>query len=338
MDWGTALTPERLILAALLVVTGCKNPIRDGEKLITEGRPMDAFRTAREALKEPHAPDEQKRLTQILVTGARRIMQQPDTDNLGEALELYDGIPADLDEDHTRAAQRLLRVMARSKSPEELSAALEKLTPDLGDEAEIRSNLRAIVEANRGKPGSLWAARVVTEHWPDGWDRWVDRAQSEAALNQFDDATRSILRAEEELSKYCAALEEKMAAYDKVRRESAYGQLEAKRCGQFGTLAAHALAYASKKASTDGITPVQVDASKAPGKPCPRPSQPTASDEAIALISPQDRALEGPLVPLSAGPRVLFVKDGTGCREVKLDVTRDSAIAVRVVPLPAAPK
>jgi len=285
--------------------------------------------------------DERKRLLQILVTGARRLMEAPDTENLGEALELFDSLPEDLDEDRTRAAQRLLRVMAKSRSDAELQAALEKLTPHLGDEAEVRSNLRTIAEANRGKAGGLWAARVVTEQWPDGWDRWLDRSLAEASMGAFADAQKSLVQAEKQLSVFCAELPARYKEYDKVRRESAYGDMELKRCTQFSTLAAHALAYARQKPTATGIKSVQLDVSQAPVVPCLKSaSHGSPTTDALVLFTPSAAStVDGVAAPdgfltVTAGEHTIHFKDAARCRSQKINVIKDTATALRLVPPP----
>ncbi|MEW5849925.1 MAG: hypothetical protein AB2A00_14110 [Myxococcota bacterium] len=335
--------------AALLLLVACANPVREAETALAAGDQLKAFRVARQALQQPDLDAERrKRLGAVMQKSAQDLLQQKDPTSVEEARELYAAMPGDTVE-RERAAQRLFRVMARSTDEAGLQAAMAELEKEMGDEASVRSNLRALVEETRGKPISVALAKLVTTRWPDGADRWLDLATSQAAVGAWADAQQAVVEAEKRQAQSCATLPERMAAYDKVRRESAYGALELKRCHTFHQLAAAYAAYARQQKDVV-TTGKDVPATETRVVPCPASSTAletawNAETRAVSL-APHGTTwwLDGKTATALAhavtpGEHEVIFKDGAACRSVRIPVV-DGATTVltgALARLPAAP-
>ncbi len=326
----------------LLVLAACGGPTRRAETLYKQGDNLGALRVARTALRgEPLPEEETKRLRTVLILGARNILNAPDTDSKEDAFELFEALPDGSDE-RQRAAQRVLRVMARHADVKDLQPALLALEPEMGDESQVRSNLRLIVEQTRGTVAAVWAARTVVERWPDDADRWLDLSGAQAAAGQFDDARRTLLEAEKRLAGNCHDLPMRMAGYDKVRRQSAYGALEVQRCRTFPALAARALAYAQKRNPTaQDLKGTMLEFPEKPDGACPAVGATAVKADwsnpaHVVLLTPAPDAWwldgvaqDGNLSPLASGKHRVTFRQGKVCASVELDASAGGATALR---------
>jgi hypothetical protein len=333
-----------MILTVAWALGGCVNLVKQSEGFYQKGEHLAALRVARAHLNDAErTDDDKKRLFNVLILSARAILVAPDTASKEEAFELFEAMPAGSDEKQ-KAAQRLLRVMARQADIKDLAPGLLALEPEMGEEAQVRSNLRLIAEQARGTEASLWAARTVVERWPDDADRWLDLASSHAALAHWTDAAAAATEAHARLHTFCAELPQRMAGYDKVRRLSAYGQFEIKRCQGFAPLALRFMAIGQQLKEVPTWATRNVEARNPTRTPCPaaKDAAPPKWDAAtgVFLISPlpsqwwwDGEAQSGLAVPAASGKHVVTWKAEQGCLKHDVDVEAQSGVALRTLPL-----
>lgn len=332
----------RLGLVALGLL-GCRGPVRQAEALYAAQEPLGAFRVARAALKEPGElqDEERRRLRNVLIHSARQLLSQPDPDTRVLAFETFEGLEPG-SEERVRAAQRLFRVMVKTSADlGELDTALAAMEPEMGEESDVRSNLRQAAENARGTAGGLWAARTVVTRWPDDAERWVDLGVAHASMGQFEEARGALRSAEEKLHTACMELPSRMAGYDKVRRLSAYAQHEVKRCDGFPALLTRHWAWARREVPARNVATRQVNGSHAPTAPCPAANEGKTQDLLTApsavMLSPaplawwvDGTAVSGAISALNAGERVVVWKNAQGtCQRQELVVADGTAIVVR---------
>ena len=340
--------PRRTLPPALLtflVTLGCPNPVRQAQQALQAHEPLHAFRLAREALKDATLDaDTRKRLGSLVHASAVAILDAPDQGTVTDARELWAGLPPNTEE-RSRAAQRLFRVTVKGADEATFRAALDTLSAEMGDESQLRSNLRTTVQLNRGTPVAVTAAREVVARWPAEADRWVDLAAAHAAVVAWDPAQEALRTAVDKLVASCRDLPSRVQGYDKVRRVSAYGDLEQKRCQSFHRLVAQAAAHARHEPAPR-VTPGDRDQPAAelgprpvacpPDLPAATPPSWTEDAAAVAVVPPPPAWwLDGAqvtrwLAPASPGGHTLAWRDGKGCQEVALRVDARAAIALHV--------
>jgi hypothetical protein len=321
-------------------LAACANPVKETQRALQEGRALEAFRLAHSALAQAGPEEQEKQLRAVRMQAARALLAAPDPPNVGEALELVDALPPGSEESE-KAAQRALRVMAPIEPPAALDQALQKLGPGMGDETAVRSNLRAIVDANLGTASAVWAANVVVTRWPESHDRWMDLARAQMATGAFVDAGRSLGMAEQKLSAFCRELPARMAAYDPVRRKSAYGEYESRRCGLFAQILAGVWAAASGKTALDGVTLEQKEATAPAFGPCPEPQAMhaealSAASPAAVMLSPRNgrwwldgRVVEGMAASATPGNHAFAWESNGRCHSITVTVAPQTALVLR---------
>ncbi|MBI5495930.1 MAG: hypothetical protein HY904_12975 [Deltaproteobacteria bacterium] len=336
--------PKRIVIAvcAVALAASCLDRVQQAERFLEKENHLQAFRASRALLRqEGQSDDDVRRMRTVLILAARAILGAPDTESKEEAFELFEGLPPG-SEERARAAQRVLRVMARHADVKDLGPALAALEPEMGEEPAVRSNLRLIAEQTRGTQASLWAARVVVERWPEDQDRWVDLALSQSAVRAFADAERSLLEAEKRLDTYCVQLPKRVAEYDRVRRQSAYGTVELKRCQQGLPLIALRLQAARHQVHPPPeVEKRYAETRGAADTACPRESAPAASPgENLVLLSPQPdaawvdgKAVVAPAFSAPAGMRRVAWRSSGKCRQQELDIPAAGVLAVRTIPI-----
>jgi hypothetical protein len=329
----------------LLGLSACRDPVQEAQRALQAKDPMSAFRLAREALRAPALdPGVQKRLGALVHASAVALLDAPDQGTAADARELWSGLPPDTEE-RTRAAQRLFRVTVKGAQEAVFRAALEELEAEMGDQVQVRANLRTTVQLNRGTPVAVTAAQEVVKRWPEDSDRWVDLAAAQAAVSSWEAAQASLLAALVRLDGSCRDLPARMQGYDKVRKESAYGELEQRRCQSFHRLVAQAAAYA-RQGTSPRLTPTDRDQPVSELGPravaCPpegAPPRVLSWEEGVAALALAPPAaawwVDGERVtswvaPVPAGGHQVTWRAGTGCQAVAIRVDPRAALALRL--------
>ena len=311
--------------------------------------PLAAFRVANAALKKAEVePAQAKRLRTVLVLSARALLDLPDPQTREEAFEVFEAMTPGSDE-RARAAQRLLRVMARTTTDTaEMDTALAALEPEMGGETEVRANLHTLSTTSTGSLASVWAATVLTVRDPEDPSRWLDLSDAHAATGQWDAVAPALDHAEARLDAFCAALPQVMAAYDRVRRLSAYAQHQVRQCRGFPAILLRRWAAAQHATALPRVATRQVESTALAAARCPaQGAVPDLGDLTAAVgvyaVSPAPQAvwLDGQLAAsmgaLPLGEHAVVVKHQGRCLAVSVTLREPTAVVIRTQHPPPDP-